>query len=444
MQDLTPQLRTRLGRVERAVGVFVLLATLLLLAGFCYYIYHTAKRKGWFDTKVTYYTLTYSAAGLKVGDPVKLMGFDVGEITRIEGQPPDDLFNVYVEFEIKAPYFGYLWTEGSRARVTAADFLGNRFIEVTKGSNYRPTHLVWEVRQYAPAEALRLSNLRTNLFLDEIPSGDTNPPLAMVLQPLSQDALEAIAAAGIETVRVADRSTPRKQVTAAWNFRTGTYEAYTPHSEPYWLPPEESAALTERLQTVVEQAERVLTNQLVGLLASTTLVTSNASELLVRAQPLLTNLAAIATHLSDPAGSLGQWLIPADLRGQLQLTLTNANTALTDVSLALTNTSATMTNANAILLAANTNLASLVAQLSPPLDQLSLIVSNLNTQVQANTNFLAELSSLVRTTDELLSGLKRHWLLRGAFKDSAGQPSTPAKPPPPARWPSLGPTDRRW
>ncbi len=86
MQDLTPQLRTRLGRVERAVGLFVLLATIVLVAGFASYVYHTVKRKGWFVTKVQYSTSLYSAAGIKVGDPVKLMGFDVGEITRIEAR----------------------------------------------------------------------------------------------------------------------------------------------------------------------------------------------------------------------------------------------------------------------------------------------------------------------------------------------------------------------
>ena len=98
---MTPQLRTRLGRVERAVGVFVLLASLLLLTGFVYYVYHTAKRKGWFVSKATYWTSTYSAAGLKVGDPVKLWGFNVGEITRIDTLPSEDLFNEYVEFQIK-------------------------------------------------------------------------------------------------------------------------------------------------------------------------------------------------------------------------------------------------------------------------------------------------------------------------------------------------------
>jgi len=43
LQDLTPQLRTRLSRLERVVGIFVVLATLLLLAGLGYYVYSTAE-----------------------------------------------------------------------------------------------------------------------------------------------------------------------------------------------------------------------------------------------------------------------------------------------------------------------------------------------------------------------------------------------------------------
>ena len=71
LQDLTPQLRTRLGRIERVVGLFVSLATLLLLAGFAYYVYHTAQRKGWLVTKVPYYTMIDSATGiLNTGSPV--------------------------------------------------------------------------------------------------------------------------------------------------------------------------------------------------------------------------------------------------------------------------------------------------------------------------------------------------------------------------------------
>ena len=50
LQDLTPQLRTRLNRAEQFVGWFVGLALAGLLAVFAYYIFYTAKQKGWFLT----------------------------------------------------------------------------------------------------------------------------------------------------------------------------------------------------------------------------------------------------------------------------------------------------------------------------------------------------------------------------------------------------------
>ena len=75
LQDLTPQLRTRLNKVERAVGWFVFLATALLLFGFGYYLYHTAERKGWFLVKAKFYTYVNNAAGLNVGDEVAVLIF---------------------------------------------------------------------------------------------------------------------------------------------------------------------------------------------------------------------------------------------------------------------------------------------------------------------------------------------------------------------------------
>ncbi|HYV30090.1 MAG TPA: hypothetical protein VEO53_03105, partial [Candidatus Binatia bacterium] len=44
------------------------------------------------------------------------------------------------------------------------------------------------------------------------------------------------------------------------------------------------------------------------------------------------------------------------------------------------------------------------------------ITSNLHAQVNANTNVVSELSRLIINTDDLVQGLKRHWLLRSAFK----------------------------
>ena len=117
LQDLTPQLRTRLNRVEKAVGWFVFLAAARLLFGFGYYIYHTADRKGWFVEKAKFRTYIQSSAGLKVGDPVLMMGSAVGNITEILAMPPDDRRNVRVDFEIKAPDFRYIRSGGSLVKI---------------------------------------------------------------------------------------------------------------------------------------------------------------------------------------------------------------------------------------------------------------------------------------------------------------------------------------
>src|SRR4051794_16737388 len=144
LQDLTPQLRTRLSRMERAVGWFVMLATALLLFGFGYYLYKTAERKGWFLEKITYRTCVASGAGLKIGDKVKLMGFDVGEIKEIIPNDPYAYYNITVEFQVKVNqyhYEGYIWTD-SKVKVNASDLLGNRYLEITKGVEGIPTVLM--------------------------------------------------------------------------------------------------------------------------------------------------------------------------------------------------------------------------------------------------------------------------------------------------------------
>ena len=168
LQDLTPQLRTRLSRMERAVGWFVILAMLLLGFGFVYYVYNTAERKGWFLTKAQYYTFVRSATGLKVGDPVVMMGFDAGQITQIKPMPADQfIYNVYIQFELKSPNYGYIWTEGSRARINTADLLGKRNLEVTKGTGDYPTYISWPLQVVSPAEAQRLSSSAN--WLDSTP-----------------------------------------------------------------------------------------------------------------------------------------------------------------------------------------------------------------------------------------------------------------------------------
>ncbi len=361
LQDLTPQLRTRLSRMERAVGIFVGLAAVLLLSGFFYYLYHTAVRKGWFLTKATYYTYVDSAAGLKVGDPVKLMGFDAGEITKILPENPESEYDVYIEFKIKEPNYGYIWFPDSRVRVIATGFLGSRFLEVTKGGSSGSTNLEYHAT-----------------YREEVVNG-------------------------------------KKVVTGVWQDKEGTYAPYTKSSK-YWLVADEAPPVTERLEKIAKELEQALpnilnlTNQLTAVLTNSAQATSNLNALALSARPSATNLTEITAQLREFNGSLGRWLFSTNLNQQLELAANNANATLASV---------------------DTNLVALAEKLSLSLDNLANITSNLNAQVQTNTNILSAISAAVTHTDDLVQGLKRHWLLRSAFKAKTTNqpPSRPLLPP---------------
>lgn len=403
MQDLTPQLRTRLSRVERVVGWFVGLATLLMMAGFVFYVYHTADRKGWLVTKIPYFTLAETAAGLHVGDPVKLMGFDVGEITRIDAQPPGDLFNVYVEFTIKHPYYGYLWTVGSQARVTAADFLGKRFIEVTKGVRGVPTHIEWELESHSIAETRALKDLSQKYLAQEIRQGTLNTVVVPALEgPLTLDVLDQIEALGVEQILITDKRKKKKAITAVWDDLAGMYVPYDKHPGPYWLAPIESPALTERLEALVSQVEKalpgilVLTNQISEVLSNSSRLLLDADTMVVSAKPVITNLALISGLLTNGQGALGEWLIPTNLNQELEHTLGAASS---------------------VLFSTETNLATVTAGLNATLLNVAMMTSNLNAQVQSNDQILSQISKGIVDADQLVQGLKQHWLLRSAFKD---------------------------
>ena len=83
--------------------------------------------------------------------------------------------------------------------------------------------------------------------------------------------------------------------------------------------------------------------------------------------------------------------------------------------------SGTLGSANGTLQSANSNLTILVENLSRSLDNLAGITSNLNQQVQSNTNILSGVSKAVVDTDDLVQGLKHHWLFRSAFKNKGVQ-----------------------
>jgi ABC-type transporter Mla subunit MlaD len=426
LQDLTPQLRTRLNRMERAVGWFIMTATLLLLAGLVYYIYKTAETRGWFKIKAQYFVYAERGDGLTVGSTVKIMGFPAGQIMDIVEMPPTwgqtSTNNVYIRFEVLEPHFGYIWTEGSVATIKPAGFLQERELDLTKGTAGYATYLTQIFRDnLTVADARQLLNLDKWTLGQDISNG-TNVEIK-AWQPVGKNLDKIAALIGTNQFCAIDNSTKKRSITAVWSEQKHAYEKFT-GKNIYGLERVEEPSVTDRLQALVSQVQSALpgilklTNELAVVLSNTTQLTSNLNIVAVSARPTVTNLAAISERLREPNGSLGQWLIPTNINEKLDLTLQSANGTLSNL---------------------DTNLLTL----NLSLQNLANITSNLNNQVQANTNMLTRISDAVHHSDEFIQGLKRFWLFRHLFAAHKGQTS-PAQPQPqqPRNQPLLSPRQK--
>jgi hypothetical protein len=225
--------------------------------------------------------------------------------------------------------------------------------------------------------------------------------------------LQAVAAAGYTNIMIMDHSQERKRITGIWNNKQRRYEPFTETNKPYWLAADESAAVTERLERLVGEVESALpnflnlTNQLSLVLSNSANLTSNLNIVATTARPAVSNLAVATADLNRP-GALGEWLLPTNINAHLDQTLVHAD--------------ATLVNAN-------TNLTVLCDNLYRSLDNLSSITSNLNHQVEVNTNLLSAISETVVNADQFIQGLKHHWFLRSAFKTKKTN-APPAAPKP--------------
>ncbi len=236
----------------------------------------------------------------------------------IEAEPPDSENNVIVGFEVKKPYYGYIWSD-SKAKIAGGSFLGGRQLEVTKGRTGTPT--AYE----------RLGRVA------EVLVGDRKVPLG-------EDLL------GVP------------------------------------LATEEGPGLAERADRLVAQIEQTLpplTEKLDAVLSNAQHLSANLDDVVGRTRPVLANLDAITAHLRNPHGSLGEWMLTPELEAKLSGTLDKI-----DGNLGL---------------------------LRSTLHNVDEVTSTIRTKFDENQNILGEVSGLVRDTDDLVQGLKRHWLLRSAF-----------------------------
>ncbi len=321
LQDLTPQLRTRLNKMERAVGWFVFLATALLLFGFGYYIYHTAERKGWFKIKAPFFTYVQSSDGLNVGDPVVMMGFPVGQITLIHAMPPGDPHNVRVEFEILDPFFRYIWTGGSYAKINAAGFLNQRQLEVTRATNGYAICVTQPVSIHPLDEAKNLMAAAPGNWQLAQDVFDVNSNLLFHAYDrlelvFNETNAQLLATANLESnsIYIYDNTVNRKHIVASWNGRLHHYKIFKPGDDTAWLRAVETPPVSDQLQAMVSQVQSALpgilalTNKIAAVLDNAANATSNLNITIVEARPMITNFAIVSEQLREPGG-LGVWAL---------------------------------------------------------------------------------------------------------------------------------------
>ena len=359
LQDLTPQLRTRLGRVERLVGLFVSSAAVLLLAGFIYFLRHTAAKKGWFVQKVPYYTMIQDGTGIQVGSEVKIMGFKIGQVTRLEPMPLEAAWersqgwNVYVGLEVREPYYGYILTDSS-VRLGAGDFLGGRSLDVIPGRIGEVT-----VQRLANGKMGHLHEKFSEVFT-------------------------------------------RDRTKATNEFRQ--YLELKKDAPGYFLLANEQPPLAEKLTAIATDVHASLpsvlamTNSVNVALSNLNSITAQLDRTMPSLSNVLTQTELLITELrplTQKPGGIGDLLVPTNLNAQLGIVLANVNTRSELVGPTLS------------------NLNSLVSQ-------IGITVSNVNYQLDRDTNLIGNVSRLADKTTSLAEStdtlLRRHWLFRSAFK----------------------------
>jgi MlaD protein len=396
LQDLTPQLRTRLRKVEWFVVLFLGGTFVLMLASLAWFIKKTGDARGWWVTEVPYYTYLPDASGIKAGSPVHMMGFKIGQVTKVEAMELAQLRSwdyydqhpVFVSFVVREPYPGYI-TSDSKLKLTGLpiDIAGGVTLQVTVGSP---------------------DGLHTTSY--------TNGAISVLSDKVSYAAQAAEQA--------------KKPLT-----NLSAYANYTPLAKAdkgFWLRLHEGDTLMAQVQRILGKVDGItgtfntalpgLTNDLQHTLANVRGLTANLKSATAHAGGVgeLVLGTNVMSRLDRPGG-VGELVVPTNLNAELTATLAGVRT--------------TVPGAISNLNERTASLGQLLTNLNGGTAHLGGLVTNLDETLDGvKTNAVPKVGNLLVTLDSFVAGLKRHWLFRSAFREPKTNtvPTTPSTNPPPA------------
>lgn len=391
LQDLTPQLRTRLRKVEWFVVLFLGGTFVLMSTSLAWFIKKAGDARGWWVTEVPYYTYLPDATGIKIGSPVQMIGFKIGQVTKVEAVSLADLRSwdyygkhpVFVGFNVREPYPGYI-TSDSRLKLAGIpiEIAGGVTLELTVGS---VDGLLTTTNGGG-----RLSVLSDRLAYDEL-AGKT-----------------------ITNLHAYARYTPLADV-----------------KKGFFLRLNESDTMMAQVQRILAKVDGIsgkVDGALPDLTRDLKLSLSNVATLTDKLKPALSNPGGIGRLLLptnlvarfDQTGGIGELLLPAQLNTELTATLRSLRETVPGAVSNLNERTASLGPLLTNLTAGTTNLGHLMTNLDDTLGG-----------VKSNT--LPKVDSLLGTLDSFVAGLKRHWLFRSGFKP------TPAPAPPATNAPAPAP-----
>ena len=365
MHDLTPQIRTRLRRVEWLVLAFLVGSGLLFLLALGWWLKTTGDARGWFVTEVPYYTYLDNAGAIREGTPVKMMGFTIGKVdsvTTAEDTPYNRSmkFNVYVHFLVREPYYGYIHSDSiCRLGGTGVDLLGGSWLELTR------------------AEGQGVPTVVTSNAIPQV----LNDQFAYKSPSLER--------------------TNKYLVYHPFKSRDSGYFMATIHSVSLMDNAEDTVAM-------VHEALPGLTNAIAGILGDLQRITSDLRPALAR------------------PGGLGELVIPTNLMRGLETTLNDLHRTQDNLQPVITNAGVTLAVATETaqelkplflqVQGAVSNVQALVVSLESQVASTNLV---------GNFSRLADKAALLADTTDTL--MRRHWLFRSAFKTNEPNSSNPTR-----------------
>lgn len=174
---------------ERFKGLFVKVSVFVLLAiiGVSLNLLFSGIKKGFFTPKSAIYFVASTGQDIKVGMPVKLSGFKIGSVSKLE---LDNKAHAQVEMMIEDRYLSLL-KEDAEVSLMKEGVIGDSILEAKRGSENKPQLKAGATIEFERGGGLEqiAQDLRDRLYpaLDEINTllKDANDPKGDVRQTLS-------------------------------------------------------------------------------------------------------------------------------------------------------------------------------------------------------------------------------------------------------------------